>query len=69
MPMKETSIAEILELPVQERIDLVELIWDSISAIPNTVSVSDESGISSTRDCMSYEPFLVRRFHGSKSTR
>ena len=40
--MKRTSVAEILELPVAERIRLVELIWDSIAAVPEAVSLSDE---------------------------
>ncbi|HEV7505692.1 MAG TPA: addiction module protein [Thermoanaerobaculia bacterium] len=35
-------MAEILELPVAERIRLVELIWDSVAAVPETVPVSDE---------------------------
>ncbi|RFC34178.1 MAG: putative addiction module component, TIGR02574 family [Candidatus Nitrotoga sp. MKT] len=38
--MNNTFIAEILELPVQERIRLIELIWDSIAAIPEAVEVS-----------------------------
>lgn len=38
--MNNTSIADILELPVQERIRLVELIWDSIAAVPEAVEVS-----------------------------
>ena len=40
--MKETSVAQILELPVAERIRLVELIWDSIATIPEAVPLSDE---------------------------
>ena len=40
--MKETSVAEILELPIVERIRLVELIWDSIAAVPDAVSLSDD---------------------------
>ena len=31
--MNNISIADILELPVQERIRLVELIWDSVAAV------------------------------------
>jgi len=42
MIMKQISIAEILELPVQERIRLVELIWESIAAIPEAVEVTPE---------------------------
>ena len=40
--MKQLSVAEILELPVAERIRLVELIWDSIAAVPETVPVSED---------------------------
>ena len=35
-------VAEILELPVPERIRLVELIWDSIAAVPEAIPISDE---------------------------
>ncbi len=38
--MKVFSMTEILELSVQERIRLVELIWDSIAAVPEAVEVS-----------------------------
>ncbi len=40
--MKALAVAEILELPVVERIRLVELIWESIAAVPEAVPVSDE---------------------------
>jgi putative addiction module component (TIGR02574 family) len=40
--MKQLSVAEILEMPVAERIRLVELIWDSIAAVPEAVPVSEE---------------------------
>jgi len=40
--MKQVSIAEVLELPVQERVRLVELIWKSIAAIPAAVEVTPE---------------------------
>ena len=40
--MKQFSIADILELPVQERICLVELIWESVAAIPEAVKISPE---------------------------
>ncbi len=36
------SITDILELPVQERIRLVELIWDSVAAVPEAVEISPE---------------------------
>lgn len=38
--MNNTSIANILELPIQERIRLVELIWDSVAAVPEAVEIS-----------------------------
>ena len=38
--MATISIADILELPVQERIRLVELIWDSVAAVPESVEIS-----------------------------
>lgn len=38
--MNTISVADILELPVQERIRLVELIWDSVAAVPEAVEVS-----------------------------
>jgi putative addiction module component (TIGR02574 family) len=40
--MKALPVAEILELPVAERIRLVELIWESVAAVPEAVAVSDE---------------------------
>lgn len=40
--MNTISIADILELPVQERIQLVELIWDSVAVVPEAVEVSPE---------------------------
>ncbi|NOV31791.1 addiction module protein [Methylomonas sp. ZR1] len=40
--MNNISIADILELPLQERIQLVELIWDSVAAVPEAVEVSPE---------------------------
>lgn len=40
--MKTLSITDILALPVQERIRLVELIWESVAAVPDTVDISPE---------------------------
>jgi len=40
--MSHISVAEILELSVQERIQLVELIWESIAAFPQAIAVSAE---------------------------
>jgi putative addiction module component (TIGR02574 family) len=35
------SLAELLKLPVPERIRLVEAIWDSIAAAPDALELSD----------------------------
>ncbi len=40
--MSHVSVAEILALPVQERIHLVGLIWESIAAFPQAIEVSPE---------------------------
>lgn len=40
--MTHISMAEILALPVQERINLVELIWESVAAVPQAIEVSPE---------------------------
>ncbi len=38
--MKPDLIAEILALPVTERVRMVEAIWDSISAVPDALSLT-----------------------------
>ena len=38
---KQELVAEILALPVEERMELVEAIWDSISAIPEALPLTD----------------------------
>ena len=38
--MKRALVAEILELPVAERMRLVEAIWDSISAAPESLPLT-----------------------------
>ena len=40
--MTHISVADILALPVQERIHLVELIWESVAAFPQAIEVSPE---------------------------
>jgi putative addiction module component (TIGR02574 family) len=40
--MKSVPVAELLELPIAERIRLVELLWDSIAAVPEAVSIPDD---------------------------
>lgn len=40
LDMNNISIADILEIPVRERIRLVELIRDSVAAVPEAVEIS-----------------------------
>ena len=40
--MTHFSVANVLEVPLQERIQLVELIWESIAATPEAVEVSPQ---------------------------
>jgi len=37
-----TKVADILELSVAERIQIVEDIWDSIAAVPEAVPLSED---------------------------
>ena len=46
---------EILELPVAERLRLVEIIWDSIAAVPEAVPVSDELKVELDRRLAEFE--------------
>ena len=39
--MPRVSIDDILDLPMSERVDLVEAIWDSIADRPETVPVTE----------------------------
>ena len=38
--MKSDLVAEILALPVSERVRLVEAIWDSVSAVPEALPLT-----------------------------
>lgn len=40
MSMKQDLVAEILALPVTERVRMVEAIWDSISAVPEALPLN-----------------------------
>ena len=39
--MSDTDVAEILKLPVDERMRLLELIWESLAADPSALPLSD----------------------------
>ena len=36
------DLSEILELPVEQRLQLVEAIWDSLIEIPDAVPITDD---------------------------
>jgi putative addiction module component (TIGR02574 family) len=38
--MKQELVAEILALPISERVRLVEAIWDSVSAVPEALPLT-----------------------------
>ena len=40
MRLKPELVAEILALPVPERVRLIEVIWDSISAVPDALPLT-----------------------------
>lgn len=39
--MSDDDVAELLKLPIEERLRLVELIWESLAANPSAVPLSD----------------------------
>ena len=39
--MSDTEVAEILKLPAEERLRLLELLWESLSATPSSVPLGD----------------------------
>ena len=39
--MSDTDIAEILQLPIEERLRLVQLIWESVAVDPSAVPLGD----------------------------
>ena len=42
MPMKSITLDEVLQLPVSERLRIVEPIWDSIADTPESLELTDE---------------------------
>ena len=40
--MSRVQLAEILELPVRERVKIAQAIWDSVSEVPDPFPLSDE---------------------------
>jgi putative addiction module component (TIGR02574 family) len=52
--MKPIRLADVLELPVPERLKLVEAIWDSIAEIPEAVVLSDAQRVDLERRLEDY---------------
>jgi putative addiction module component (TIGR02574 family) len=53
--MKSIPVADLLELPVAERIRLVELLWDSIAAVPEAVPIPDDLKVELNRRLAEFE--------------
>ena len=53
--MKPISLAEVLALPVPERLKLVEAIWDSIAAVPEAVELTDAQEAELDRRLAAYQ--------------
>lgn len=53
--MKQELVAEILAMPVPERVRLVEAIWDSISAAPDALPLTDWQKAELDRRLAEYE--------------
>lgn len=62
------DIAQILELPPDERLQLVEAIWDSLHEIPEAVPVSDDIREELDRRLSAYyaDPSSARPWHEIK---
>ncbi len=39
--MSDADVAELLKLPTEDRLRLVELLWESLSSSPHTIPLSD----------------------------
>ncbi len=52
--MKAIRIADVLELPVEERLDLVEAIWDSIAEMPDALRLTEAQRIELDRRLEAY---------------
>jgi len=53
--MKSVSVADLLELPVAERLRIVELLWDSIAAVPEAVPIPNELKVELNRRLAEFE--------------
>jgi putative addiction module component (TIGR02574 family) len=53
--MKPISIAEVLALPIDERIKLVEAIWESIAEVPGALQLNEAQEAELNRRLEAYE--------------
>ena len=53
--MKPLPLTEILELSVDERLRLVEIIWESVAAVPQPVQISEELKVDLNRRLAEFE--------------
>jgi putative addiction module component (TIGR02574 family) len=53
--MSSINVSEILGLPVQDRIQLVEAIWDSIAEVPGAIDLSDSQRSELDRRLAAYQ--------------
>lgn len=53
--MNNTSLSDIIRLSISERLQLVEDIWDSITAIPGAIPLTDEQKKELDRRLLEYK--------------
>jgi putative addiction module component (TIGR02574 family) len=53
--MNNTSLIDIIRLSIPERLQLVEDIWDSIAAIPEAISLTENQKIELDRRLVEYK--------------
>lgn len=53
--MKRINVADVVALPVEERLRLVEAIWDSIAEVPDQVPLTAEQAAELERRLADYE--------------
>jgi putative addiction module component (TIGR02574 family) len=53
--MNSIAISDILSLPIQDRIQLVEAIWDSIAEVPEAIELSDSQRLELDKRLAAYQ--------------
>ena len=57
--MSDADVAEILKLPTEERLRLVELIWESLSTTPDAVPLSDAHRVAIDEELVGANPLKI----------